>query len=157
MTPGSRWTSDGRAARDRAAEVQHVDVVRDAHDEIHVVLDQHHGELQVVAQRADERRELVDLLVVEPARWLVEQDQPRLRDERAGELDALQRPERQAGGRAPRDVVDADVPRASRAPVCAPARALEAGDGVRADEHVLEHRHRREQLDVLEGARDPEA
>ena len=41
--------------------------------------------------------EPVDLLVVQAAGGLVEQQQPRLRDERARELDALQRPERQAG------------------------------------------------------------
>ena len=55
-----------------------------------------------------------------------------------------------------RTCVDADdLERLER--LCAHARArLEARDGVRADEHVLEHGHRREELDVLERARDPE-
>ena len=75
-------------------------MVGDAHDEVHVVLDEQHGQLQVVAHRADERRELVHLGVVEAARGLVEQQQARLRDERARKLDALERPERQpAAGR----------------------------------------------------------
>ena len=86
-----------------------------------MVLDEQHGELQLVAQPADERRELLDLLVVQAARGLVEQQQPRLRDERARELDALQRAERQPGGGPARDVADADVARASR---CAVARTL---------------------------------
>ena len=118
-----------------------------------MVLDEQHGELAVVADLLDEAAELLDLLVVEPARRLVEQQQLRLRHERAGELDPLQRPERQAGDRA----LDA---------TCAEADVVErlerlgldvAAARVRADEHVLEHRHRPEELDVLEGARDPAA
>ena len=54
-------------------------------------------------------REPVDLLVVQAARGLVEQQQPRLRDERARELDALERPEREARRRTARDVGDPDV------------------------------------------------
>jgi hypothetical protein len=36
------------------------------------------------------------------------------------------------------------------------ALGLEARDRVRADEHVFQHGHRREQLDVLEGAGNPQ-
>ena len=67
-------------------------MVGDAHDEAHVVLDEQHGQLVVRRGRADELAELADLLVVEAAGRLVEQQQPRPRDQRAGELDALQRP-----------------------------------------------------------------
>ena len=48
------------------------------------------------AEAADQLGELADLLVVEPAGGLVEQEQRRLGDERARELDALQRPEGEA-------------------------------------------------------------
>ena len=54
-------------------------------------------------------RELADLLVVQPAGRLVEQQEARLRDERARELDALQRPERQAAGEPVGDVGELDV------------------------------------------------
>src|SRR5207302_557126 len=74
-----------------------------------VVLDEQHGQVEVVAQLPDERAEFADLFVVEPAGGLVEQQQLRLGDERPGELDALQRAERQTGGRPVRDVADADV------------------------------------------------
>ena len=116
-----------------------------------MVLDQEHGQLPVVADLLDEAAEIRDLLVVEPSGRLVEQQQLGLRDERAGELDALQRPEgeRRATGRcaiaAQPDVVDhlerlgVDV----------------AAARVGADEHVVQHGHRLEELDVLEGARDP--
>ena len=77
--PGSRCTSAGVPLGDLAAEVEHVHVVGDAHDEVHVVLDEEHGQLAVVADLPDEAAELLDLLVVEPARRLVEQQQLRLR------------------------------------------------------------------------------
>ena len=116
---------------------------------------------RTVSFRSSRRRrmnvgELVDLLVVQAARRLVEQQQPRLRDERARELDALERPEREARGRTARDVGDPDVlERLVRAGAHA-ALALEARHRVGADEDVLEHGHRREELDVLERAGDAE-
>src|SRR5207302_3446385 len=91
-----------RPARDRAAEVEDVNVVGDAHDEVHVVLDEEHGQLQVVAQAADEAAKLFDLLVIQAACRLVQKEQAGLRRERASELDTLQRSERQAGGGAMR-------------------------------------------------------
>ena len=83
--------------------------------------------------------------------------EPRLRDERAGELDPLQRPERQARRRAVGVRPRCRRTRASRARGARTARSgWKRRHRVRADEHVLEHRHRREELDVLERARDPE-
>src|SRR5918994_2107403 len=139
----------GRSVRDLLAEVEHVHVVGDAHDEVHVVLDEQHGQLPVLADLLDETAELLDLLVVQPAGGLVEQQQPRLRDEGARQLDALQRPEREARGgakgeRAPADVGD----RVERPGLDAPAAR------VRPDEDVVEHGHRLEELDVLERAGD---
>ena len=86
-----------------------MDALGDPHHEPHVVLDEEHGEVEVVAHLRDERAELRDLLVVEAAGRLVEQQEPRLGRERARELDALQRPERQSGDRPARDIGDADV------------------------------------------------
>ena len=54
-----------------------------------MVLDQQHGDVALVADAADQLAEHVDLLVVEAAGRLVEQQQLRLGRERARELDAL--------------------------------------------------------------------
>ena len=94
--------------------------------------------------------ELGDLLVVQAAGGLVEQEQPRLRDERACELDALLDPVRQRRRREQRAIAEPDDVEhleRLRLPHLPPA-------AVRADEHVLEHGHRPEELDVLERARD---
>ena len=106
-------------------------------------------------QLPDHLAERADLLVVQPAGRLVEQEQARRRDERAGELDPLQRPEREPRGGPAGDVRDADV--LDHLVRAGAGGALGAGAeaAVRADEHVLEHRHRLEELDVLEGAGDP--
>ena len=115
-----------------------------------MVLDEEHRELEVVADPPDEGTELGDFLVVQAARGLVEEEQPRLCDERASELDALLDPVRQRRRRKQRAIAETHdvehlvrllLPHASTSPV-------------RPDEHVLEHRHRAEELDVLERPRD---
>ena len=116
-----------------------------------MVLDEQHRQLEAVARRLDERREPLDLLVAEAARRLVEEQEPRLGDEGARELDPLQRPVGKPGGRALGEVLDLDVLEdLARAGAGMPAR-------VGADEDVLEDGHRREELDVLERARDAPA
>jgi hypothetical protein len=138
------------AVGDLPPEAHDVHVVGDAHDEVHVVLHEQHRELEVGADLLDELAELPDLLVVEATRRLVEQEQPGLRDERAGELDALLDPVRKRRRREvravaqPHHVEDLERLRRSRVPAAA----------VSADEDVLEHRHRAEELEVLERARD---
>ena len=108
------------------------------------------GQVEVLPQLPDQRAELFDLLVVQTARRLVEQEQARARDERTGKLDSLERPERQTGGRAlgmraEVQVVECLVRRL-------PALALPEGvhAGMRSDEDVLRHGHGRKQHDVLE-------
>ena len=138
-----------RPARDLPTEAEDVHVVGDAHDEVHVVLDEEHGELEVVADLLDEDPELGDLLVVQPAGRLVEEEQPRLGDERPSKLHALLDPVRQRRRRKQRPLAEPDdVEHLQRLglPHLPPA-------SVRADEHVLEHGHRPEELDVLERAR----
>ena len=66
-----------------------------------MVLDEEHGEVVVLAEAADERSELADLLVIEPAGGLVEQEQPRPRDQRPRQLHPLLRPVGQRCGGAP--------------------------------------------------------
>src|SRR5258707_6119927 len=49
-----------RAFRELAPEVEDVHTVGDRHHEVHVVLDEEHGERELVAQTADQLRELAD-------------------------------------------------------------------------------------------------
>ena len=94
--------------------------------------------------------------MVEAAGGLVEEEQPRPAGEGARELDPFQRSVRQAGGRALGVLGDADVGERLERVTALLALPLEARRGMRADEDVLEHCHPREELEVLEGARDPE-
>ena len=73
-----------------------------------MVLHEEHGELEVVADLADELAEIGDLLVVQPAGRLVEQEEARLRHQGARELDALLDPVRQCRCREERAVAEAD-------------------------------------------------
>ena len=115
-----------------------------------MVLHEEHGELEVVADLADELAEVGDLLVVQPAGRLVQQKEARLRHERASELDALLDPVRQRRCREERPVAEADDVEDLEGFLltCAPPSA------VRPDQDVVEHRHRAEELDVLERPRD---
>ena len=121
-----------------------------------MVLDEQDRQLPLVAQPADEADELVDLLVVEAAGGLVEKEQSRPAGEGARELDPLQRPIRQAGGRALGVLDDPDVGERLERVTALLALPLQARRGMRADEDILEHGHPREELEVLEGARDPQ-
>ena len=115
------------------------------------MLDEQHRQLAVVADPLDEAAELGDLLVVEPARRLVEQEQLGRGDEGAGELDALQCPKGRPDGpirdRGQPDVVEH----------VARLRLRVAAANVGADEDVIEHGHRLEELDVLERPGDAAA
>src|SRR5437016_4641137 len=71
--------------------------IADRHDHVHVMLDEQHGELALVADAADQAAEVFDLDVIEAAGRLVEQKKLGLRGERAGKLDALLHAERKIG------------------------------------------------------------
>ena len=121
-----------------------------------MVLHEQDRQVEVLADRADRVAELSDLLVVQPAGGLVEQQESRLRDERSRELDSLERPEREAAGESVGAVGELDVvERLQRLTAAAPLRER-AHARVRADEEVLEDGHVLEEDDVLERARDAE-
>ncbi len=135
----------------------------------HVVLDQQHGEAELVAHRADDLAELVDLAVGQPGGRLVEEQQLGVAGQRPGQLDALERAVRQAGGRAVGEIGRVRAGRGSlgrrardRFSSCSDtepqhrSRRSRPCLGVCPDHHVLEHRHRREERQVLEGAGDAE-
>ena len=108
----------------------------------------------LVAERADQLAELVDLGVRQPGGRFVEQQQLRSRRERPRDLDALQRAVRQSDGRPVGEMVERQaLEDRSR---FGSALCVRATVRVAADEHVVEHRQRREQREVLEGASDAE-
>ena len=80
--------SSGRALGERATLVEHVDPVADVHDQRHVVIDQQHARLVVVAHRADDRREFGHLRLGQTRGRLVEQHEARLGGERAGDAES---------------------------------------------------------------------
>ena len=74
-----------------------------------MVLDEEHRQRVIVAHAQDEVAELLDLLVVEAAGRLVEQEQARLRGERPRDLDPLLDPVRQRRGEVVGALPEADV------------------------------------------------
>src|SRR5690349_4178294 len=91
--------------RDALAEVERHHPVGQAHEELHMVLDEQHGERQLRAQAPDQLADGADLLVVEAARRLIEKEELRLSGERATELDALLRAEWQLRDAGVRDAL----------------------------------------------------
>ena len=73
----------GRAFGDLAAEVQHMNLVGDIHDDPHVVLDHQHGDAEFVADIEDEAGDVLGLLLVHAGHHFVEQQQLRLAGQRA--------------------------------------------------------------------------
>src|SRR5579884_4313432 len=85
----------GRAAGDHPAEVEHVDVVAEGEHEVDVVLDDQHAEVVPAADAAEEVRELPGLLAPDARGRLVEQQEPGIGAERAGDLHQPAHPQRQ--------------------------------------------------------------
>src|SRR3569833_3250491 len=158
----------GQTLRDLLAEVEHGDPVADAHDQAHVVLDQQDGTARV----ADLLAALLESLLlggVHPRRGLVEQQQLRIRGQRAGDLQPPLVTVRQVLRRLVDPSADADE--LHQLLGLGPALALlfvvpgkpqrRAGQPgavvrVRADEDVLQRRHVVELPDVLERPCDTE-
>ena len=109
MTSGSDCTCGRRAFGELLAEIQRDHVVGDRHHQPHVMLDQQHGDIAVVANPADQVAEDVDFLMVEAAGRLVEQQYLGLRGKRPRQLDALLGAERQAGNDGMRDIFKIEI------------------------------------------------
>jgi len=77
-------------------------------------------------------------------------------DERARELDALERPEGEPTWKPLAQIAELEYSSISRA-CFRPRRPRRDAVASAADEQVLEHRHVLEEHDVLEGARDSES
>jgi hypothetical protein len=161
----------GRAVGDHPAEVEHHDVVGQAHHRFHVVVDQQHGGAAFGDDAADQRRHLPPFVRVHARHRLVEQQQPRAHHQGARQFHTLLHAIRKAADRPVADRAEVEEiddlgidPRGQRR-LLAPRRAeprrcreaVGAQFGVRPELDVLEHRHALEQRDVLEGAGDAAA
>ena len=143
-------------------------MVRDPHDQFHVVLHQDHG-LAGQAHLADEAGNLGGLFGVEAGHRLIQQGEPRLGDEGPGHLQALLVAIRQDCRRQPRLVGQAEgiqglqggEPEAAL-PVAQTGKAEQglaqgvAGQGGQAAEDVVQNREAGKEAQVLEGAGDPQ-
>src|SRR3954454_15856172 len=131
------------------------------------MLDRHPRHSPLIANPANEGAQVADLAVIEPAGRFVQQQQLRLRREGASQLDPLAGAERQARRRAGRHWLK--IEQAKQRPgglgqrrLVAPRPGQPQGVAdeiapaacVAADADVVEHRLRREQRQVLEGAAD---
>ncbi len=122
-----------------------------------MVLDEQDRQVQITLKAADEVSELADLLVIEPAGGLVEQEQGRLGRESARELDSLERAERKSTGKPLAEFAELEIFEDMLRLFAAATLRERTKPRVRADEHVLEDGHVLEQHDVLKRARDPES
>ena len=130
----------GRPLGQRPALVEHLDPVADLHHERHVVVDQQHARLVLVAHRADDGGELGHLALGEPGGRLVEEQEARL----ASRAPARRRASARRRGRGCRPAAPRTArARAARA-ACAARRRASRGPGARAE---------RRDLDVLADAR----
>ena len=151
------------------AVVEHGHAVRDLHHEVHVVLDQEHGDAPVT-DAPDQAVDHLDLLAVEPRRGLVEEKEPRADGEGAGDLEHALLPVRQGGGDRLRLLPEPDLAQQRHGGVaedplvlCSEAKRWTgrhrpepgAAREVRAGEDVVQHAHLAEELEVLEGAAQP--
>src|SRR5205807_5160905 len=140
-----------RPFRDLLAVVENEHGLAEAHDHLHVVLDEQHG-LARVAQPAHRLQQIVEERAVDAGRRLVEQDQRGIGHEHTHELDELLL----TVGEVTR--VLAGQPAQSHELQQLAAVALRLGvRAARDDEQVLQRRQLREDADDLEGAPDAAA
>ena len=133
-----------------------------------MVLDEQHCEIELIADLHDRFPEFVDLPVGQSRRRLVHQQEARSGGQRPGDLESLERAERQPGGRPEHQWTEAELDEqvageVAGAPVLGgdsdPADRLGDADvalAVGPHHHVLEQAHRREQGEVLKRPGDPE-
>ena len=89
MTAGLALISAGRSFGQQLPEMEHEQSPAQAHHQAHLMLDQQHGQLELVADALDQVAELDPFAMVEAGRRLIEQQQPRLCGERARDFDTL--------------------------------------------------------------------
>ena len=115
-----------RPEREAAAEVEHQGLRADGGDQVDVVVDQQHLRAEAIRDRRDRVAQHARLALVEPGARLVEQDQPRLADQRLGHLDHAAPEQVEFAHPAPRRSRAARRARARDAPARRPRRARAA-------------------------------
>src|SRR6267378_3889426 len=131
-----------RPFRDLLTVVENEHGLAEAHDHLHVVLDEQHG-LARVAQPAHRLQQIVEERAVDAGGRLVEQDQRGIGHEHAYELDELL-------------LAVGEVARVLSGQLAAPALRLRVR-AARDDEQVLQRRQLREDADDLKGPADAAA
>ena len=153
---------------DLAAEFHRHHVIGDLHHHRHVVLDEQDREIELPTDVGHGVAQLVDFGVRESGRRLVHEKKARSSGEGPGDLESLERAERQTHGRTESDRSKTELVEEIARPITGVAilaRRPETQDRpnepdpsltVRPDHHVLENGHGRKERQVLEGARDTE-
>ena len=144
-----------RALGQRPALVEHLDAVADVHDQRHVVIDEEHARVVLVAHGAHDLGERRHLRLGEARRGLVHEHEPRLGRERTRDAEpSLVAVRERAGGRVG---VRAELERLEQL-IRAPASLPRAGaDAERRDLDVLPDGQPAERAAVLKGPRQPGA
>ena len=142
-----------RALRQRPALVEHLDAVADVHDQRHVVIDEEHARVVLVAYRAHDLGEGGHLRLGEACRGLVHEHEPGLGRERTGDAEAALVPVRERACRRVR--VGPQLERLEQLVGAAPCLPRTGSDAERRHLHVLPDGEPAERAAVLEGAREP--
>ena len=141
-----------RALGQRPALVEHLDPVADVHDQRHVVIDEEHAGVVLVADRAHDLGERRHLGLGQPGGRLVHEHEPRLGRERARDAEPplVAVRQRARGELGVRD----ELQRLEQRVRATPCLARSGTDAERGDLDVLAHREPAERAAVLERARE---
>src|SRR6516164_760741 len=143
-----------RAAGDQPAVVEHIEMIDQLDHSLHRVLDDEHRDA-LRANLTNGIEDAVEIIVAEPGKRFVEQDQSRLRRERAGELHQPQFAICQPAGQCIGAGAEPDPVERGRRHT--PRGAIVSSTHKSADSNVFEHGHPRERAHDLKGAADAEA
>ena len=138
-----------RALGERPALVEHLDPVADVHDQRHVVVDEEHARVVVVAHRADDLGERRHLRLRKTRRGLVHEDEPRLGRERPCDAEPSLVAVRERAGRCVR--IRLELERLEQRVGATPRLPRSRSDAERRHLDVLPHGEPAERAAVLEG------
>src|SRR6516165_6954457 len=139
------------AARDQPAVVEHIEMIDQLVHRLHRVLDDQDGDA-LRANLADGAEDAVEIVVAEPGEGLVEQDQSRLRRQRASQLHQPQLAVGQPAGQRIRAATEPDPVESRRRHM--PCRSIVGGTDKGAHRDVFEDGHPREGAHDLKSAAD---
>src|SRR6516225_1673325 len=141
----------GCAAGDQPAVVEHIEMIDQLNHRLHRVLDNHDGDA-LRANLPDGAEDAVEIVMAEPGEGLVEQDQSRLRRQRAGELHQPELPVCQPAGQRVGAGAEPVSVESRRRHI--PRRGVVGSADKGAGRDVFENGHPREGAHDLKGAAD---